>query len=256
MARPAAVAALRVLVGDRGAVWLADDVEELVAREVPAFDECGDAVASGEFEGALLHVLLGGELAPEEDLGFVEVGGDDGGEREELVHEGFDGVGLEEALAAGGDEDGIDDELDRWPLGEEGGDALDGFAAEEHAGLSGLDLEEFDDMGGLIDDEIDGDGVDVGDAFGVLGGEAGEGGGAVDAVGGEGEQIDLGAGVGSGVRACDGHCDGSGEARDALRAYHGGSVGGTLGFLGQRSLVCKAAVIGFRAGDGIWNFSW
>lgn len=188
--------------------FVAEDVDDVVTAEVAAFGDAGDIEFFGDDAGGFAEVFEGADGEAGEDFGFVEVGGDDAGEGEELGGEGADGVAVHEAGAVAGDHAGVDDE---------GGDAADGvgfagdfdeFAGGEHAGFGGGDGESVADGHDLLHENGGGHGMDFAEFAGGLGGDGGDGAGAVDFEEGEGFEVGLHPGTGSAVGTGDGEDDG------------------------------------------------
>ncbi len=185
------------------------DVNGLAAggSEMSAFDEGGATEGLVDVAGGAAEVLGLVKLLTGEDRGLVEVGGDERGEREELLEQNFFGGGFEETGAAGGDHDGIDDEGDLAVAAEEVDDGPDDGGGIEHAGLGGGRGEFGKDCVELLANKLRSGGVDGADAARVLGGEAGDGGGAVDTELAEDLKVGLKAGAAAAVRAGDGEGD-------------------------------------------------
>jgi hypothetical protein len=197
-----AVDALGMELGDFS-VWLEEEVGGVVAGEMAAFEEPCGAVGFGEGCAGGAHVLEGADGAAGEDGDFIHVWRDDGGAEEEAFFVEIDGLWEQEACAAGGDHDGIDDE-GHGCVFEEIADFFDDFGGVEHPGFHSGDGEGGEGEADLLGDDRGGDWVDGADFSRDLGDDAGDGGQAVCAEGGEGLEIGLCAGAGAVIGAGDG----------------------------------------------------
>jgi hypothetical protein len=195
-----------------------EKIDDGVGGHMAALEQDGDTEALGEGEGGVFEGLGSGRgTLAEEDGGFVEIGGDERGAREEALDDGLHGDGIEEERAGGGHHDGVDDGGKIGASGEEIGDGFDDADIGQHAGLEGANWIVGEHLVDLRADESGRNGMQGGDAARVLGGEGGQRGGAIDAAGGEGEQVGLDAGGGAGVGPGDGEGgDGHGEKRQGL----------------------------------------
>lgn len=85
------------------------------------------------------------------------------GKGEELAAVGFDGLGFEEAVACGGDHDGIDDEFDVGIIFEDVGNGGDVGGGAEHAGFDDLEGKGFEHEEDLVFKHGWRDGIDAAD---------------------------------------------------------------------------------------------
>jgi hypothetical protein len=191
------------------------DVDRLVGRvgdRVAALDH--DRGSAERAQGASRLTLLGerADRGVEQDLGLAHVGGDHCRLGQEGLQVQALRLGLEQAVAAGGDHHRVDDEPGQPAGRREVGDGVDDVGRREHARFHRSDGEVVEHGVDLRDDEIGGHRMYTADPSGVLGGQRGDGGGAEDAERGEGLQVGLDAGAAAGVRAGNGQRDGWGHA--------------------------------------------
>ena len=201
-------------------------VEENVNRlaaifQVAALEQNGAAEFGVNLPGGLPHLFGRGNFLASEDFGFVQVRGDERGEREQFFFQDFFRRRLQQPCAASGDHHRVNDQRNlrtSRPRSEKFCDDGNIFRREQHSrlhrrwfqfGKHGFNLLLQHSWRARFDAE---------DAPGILRGEAGDGAGAVDAERGEGLQIRLHARAAAAV----GTGDGEGEGKVLADGSHGG----------------------------------
>ena len=176
-----------------------------------AFEQHGFCAAL-EQEAALFEhfVFVARQGAAAEGGEFAEVGGEQVGERHEFGEQGLGGVFEGEAVAGGGDEDGVEHGEGCGVAAQGGGDGADGFGVGQHADFDGVDADVGEDGFALGADDVAGDGVHGLHALGVLRGYGGDDARAVCAERAEGFEVGLDARAAAGVGTGDGEDAGVG----------------------------------------------
>ena len=174
-----------------------------------AFDKSRAAEARVNGTGGGAKIFGRANLASNQDFGLGAIWRDEGGERQELGLEDFQGAALKKAGAACGDHDGINDKGNWRSALQERDDLTDDPGGIEHARLGGVGSRLGEDGFQLGADHFRRDGLDARDGFSILRGEASDGRGAVNAKQRENAQVGLDAGAAAAVGACDGERDGA-----------------------------------------------
>ena len=184
-------------------------VEEIGGRPLamPALDHHRLRAQRDDLLRRLAHVVPGIEATAQQRLRLGQVGRKHGGQGQQPVAQGVEGVLPQQPVATLRHHHRIDHQRPQAVLLHLGGDQLDDLGAGEHARLGHLDV------------DVAHDGVDLGchqlrrklkhlaHALGVLRGDGGESSRPVDAQGGERLEIGLDAGATAGVRPGDGQDD-------------------------------------------------
>ncbi len=165
------------------------------------------------------------QFSPGQHGGFVQVGHDERGQRQQFAHQDLDGIRLEQPGAAGGDHHRVHHK--RYaPFLEKCGNHADDFRRMQHSRLhrggpkcveNGLDLPPHHFRTTAFNGAH---------ARGVLGGDTGDGRRSMHAEGGEGFQVRLQAGATTAVRSGDGQRDGN-----LALMRHRPSIGGAGAFV-------------------------
>ena len=217
----------RVEAGMRKAMHAArahQDIDHLLAVRVPALHERDLRALLHQGAAGAFHVF--GRL--DVDLGqnprFIDVGGDDGRERNETPGDGALGVDGQQPVARGGDHDRVEDVLRQAVAGDAVGDGFDELDGAEHPRFHGLRRQVLGERIELRRDEGGGHGLPVLDAARILRGDGAHDAGAEDAELMERLEVGLDPGSAPGVRPGDGERDSHGWVTRRLAARGGGAT--------------------------------
>ena len=163
---------------------------------------------AGDFGELLLrHVLFSSEKAH----GFGQVGRDDGGERQEPLLQGVDGVSRKQPAAALGDHDGVEHHEAGLAAHERVGHRLDLLDRAEHADLDRVDANVVKERVDLLLEEGRGHGHDARDGLRVLSGQGRDDAAGIGAAGAHGLDVGENARTARGVHPRDAY-----DVRDAV----------------------------------------
>lgn len=173
--------------------------EEIGDLRAMATGEHHDARAEGKQSPNQLSAIAGG-VATDEHAGLGQIGGEDGGARNDLLDERPVGVGLQQSRTRLGDHDGIDDDgRARRQLIERTGDGKRDLGSAEHSHLDGTHTYISRNRTHLSQNNLGGNRMDGGDAERVLRGDGCDGAGAVHAAARKRLEVGLDTGPAAGV---------------------------------------------------------
>ena len=145
------------------------------------------------------QLIEGADGAPQQYLGFREIGSDNGGLREKPGRERRDGVALEQLGATTGHHHGIDNHPAELAAGKTARNGRDDRRVVEHAGFCGADGERFKNAIHLLGNEARREGLDGADPSRILRGDARNRACAEDAINVESLEVRLNAGTATAV---------------------------------------------------------
>ena len=168
---------------DHGGVTRCEDVNASEqSGHTAAFNEDGAAPEIKNFLSRNFHVVEGVDVETTQDLGFVAVGSDEAGARDEVTLEGGDRIVADQTCSGAGHHNRIDDEIRQVEFANSGGNGFDDFKVKQHTGFGGLDADVANDSIHLGNDGFRWERIDAGDAKSILRRDAGERAGAMDKV--------------------------------------------------------------------------
>lgn len=189
---------------DRCGRVIEKDVGQFFPEEMARFGQNRQLITVAEFPGGLVKFIVGTDRPPEDDLQFGNIRGDQRGQREQQLLHGRDGIIPDQAIAAGGDHDRIENDSGDSVFGEQTGDAVDDLGCVQHADLDGISADIIEDCTDLLLKKGNRHRMDCSDPEGVLGSQSGYGTRAVAAAGPDSLEICLDTGATAGIGTGDG----------------------------------------------------
>ena len=184
-------------------------IDGLVPIEVPALHESGLRTEVEDRPCGVREITRSLDRQTGEDTGFMEVGGHDGGQRDELTPDGVLGVVIEETVSARRDHHRVEHVIGQPMRIDRLGHGLHQSRAGEHTRLDRIRRNVRGDGSDLLADDFLREGVNGGHLERVLSGHGCERATAENAERMERLEVGLDAGPAPAVAACD--CEGYGR---------------------------------------------
>ena len=169
-----------------------------------ALEQYGAIAVKRDGAGGGQHLFPAVDGTAGEHFGLLPVGGDDLGQREQLLPQGADSVRFHQAGARGGHHDGVHHDvpglIETQPLG----DRRNERGGRYHPDLDGVGADVGKHRVDLLCEEGRGNFKDAGNAGGVLGRQRGDGAHGKHTVQGHGFEISLDSGASAAIASCDG----------------------------------------------------
>ena len=171
-----------------------------------ALQQHGAAVGIPDFLRGGFHVLYASNLHAGEHLGLRDVGGDQGGQGQQLFRQGLNRVGLHQGRTGGGHHDGIHHHILRPVEPEPVGNHANELAGCHHADFYRVGTDVLKDRVNLLLQKFGSGLLNCAYAGGVLGREGGNGAHGIHTIHGHRFQISLNSGASTAVAARNGQC--------------------------------------------------
>ena len=179
---------------------LCQQVHHLVTGQMPAFEQhracaLGQQVLRGRFERVCV-----GNVVPQQQSGFVQIGRDQARTREQLAHQHLHGLAGNQPVTAGGHHHGVEHHVAELVMVDGPGHHLHDGRCVQHADLDGIDANVFHHRLDLRLQKLSRYAMDALHAHGVLCGQRRDGAHAIAAQGGKGFEVGLNARAAAAVR--------------------------------------------------------